>query len=259
MHRFFTDPKNVTIFPRDEATPETDPIGQIVILGDDFHHLIHVLRIAHDEQFEVCDGAGTDFICHIKEVFSEHLLAEIDAAVYSRGELPFKLTLFQGIPKGKKLDEIIQKGTELGYTDFVPFTAERTINRPKDAEFKKTLRRGRIAYEAAKQSGRGVIPAVEEPLSDVNAVAKMLAGYDLVLLAHVADSNPGLHTVLKAFGKTPENVAVIIGPEGGFTEIEILTLQNAGARVVSLGARVMRTETAGPAVGAMLAYAFGLV
>ena len=259
MHRFFTDPKNVTIFPRDEATPETDPIGQIVILGDDFHHLIHVLRIAHDEPFEVCDGAGTDFICHIKEVFPEHLLAEIDAVKYSRGELPFKLTLFQGIPKGKKLDEIIQKGTELGYTAFVPFTAERTVNRPKGADFKKTLRRGRIAYEAAKQAGRGMIPTVEEPLFDVNAVSKMLASFDLVLLAHVSEKNPGLHEVLQAFGKTPKNLAVIIGPEGGFTEIEVLTLQNAGARAVSLGDRVMRTETAGPALGAMLAYAFGLI
>ena len=259
MHRFFTEPKNVTIFPRDDTTPEMEPIGQIVIAGDDFHHLIHVLRIAHDERFEVCDGAGTDFICHIKEVLDDHLLAEIDIVNYSRGELPFKLTLFQGIPKGKKLDEIIQKGTELGYTSFVPFTAERTVNRPKNADFKKTIRRGRIAYEAAKQAGRGIIPSVEEPLADINAVAKMLAGYDLVLLAHVGEGNPGLHTVLQAFGKTPDNAAVIIGPEGGFTEIEVLTLQNAGARVVSLGTRVMRTETAGPALGAMLAYAFGLV
>lgn len=259
MHRFFTEPKNVTIFPRDDETPETDPIGQIVILGDDFHHLIHVLRIAHDEPFEVCDGAGTDFICHIKEVFSEHLLAEIDAVNYSQGELPFELTLFQGLPKGKKLDEIIQKGTEIGYTAFVPFTAERTVNRPKDADFKKTLRRGRIAYEAAKQARRGMIPTVEEPFSDVNAVAKVLSVYDLILLAHVSGGNPGLHDVIQAFGKTPKKVAVIIGPEGGFTEIEVLTLQNAGAKAVSLGSRVMRTETAGPAVGAMLAYAFGLV
>ena len=259
MHRFFTDPDNVTIFPRDDTTPETDPIGQIVISGDDFHHLIHVLRIAHDEPFEVCDGAGTDFICHIQEVFSEHLLAQIDAVDFSRGELPFTLTLFQGIPKGKKMDEIIQKGTELGYTAFVPFTAERTVNRPKDADFKKTLRRGRIAYEAAKQAGRGIIPTVEEPYPDVNAVGHALSAYDLVLVAHVSRDNPGLHEVLQSYGKTPKNAAVIIGPEGGFTEIEVLTLQKAGAIPVSLGARVMRTETAGPAMGAMLAYAFGLV
>lgn len=252
MHRFFVDPTQIA-----EMESDGNTVGEIIISGDDFKHITRVLRIDSKELFEVCDGQGNDYHCKIKKIEDQYLTAQIEAKQPSVGELPYQMTLFQGLPKGKKLDEIIQKGTELGYSKFIPFVSSRSVAEISSKENKKTERRCRIAYEAAKQSKRGKIPEVVFPLKSISETAEQIKNYELVLLAYENEHTQMLKDILQGRDTPPKNIAVIIGPEGGFSIEEVQAFVDAGASVVSLGNRILRTETAGPAAAAMLIYELG--
>jgi 16S rRNA (uracil1498-N3)-methyltransferase len=171
----------------------------------------------------------------------------------SRGETPeLGITLFQGLPKGTKMEVIIQKGVELGVCEVVPFSSLRAISQIKDKKDKKVERWQRIAYEAAKQSKRGIIPAIRLPQT-LTGVLKEVSCYDLMILAYEDEDRLTLKAALAAFEKKndvsrPLKIGVIIGPEGGFDPQEVAACKAAGVVSVTLGQRILRTETAGMVV-----------
>lgn len=247
MHRFFVTPDKINKIKE----------NSIVIDGEDFKHLTRVLRVSDHELFEVCDGAGTDYHCKITDRYDDHVVAAIEETMPSVGENPYAMTLFQGLPKGQKLEEIVQKGTECGITRFAPFESTYCVAKVKNAKqaAKKQTRLQRVAYEAAKQSKRGVIPDVTLPLK-FDALLTAVADYDLVLFAYEHESQTSFKQEMALQDKTTlQKIAVIVGSEGGFSPEEANALRGAGAVSISLGHRILRTETAGVVIASQLNYA----
>lgn len=232
MHRFFVSPKQIED-------------GCVTIEGEDFKHITKVLRLGNEESIEVCDGNGRDHIAVVEQVGKDSLTCHIAESRPSAGEnRSLHLTLFQGLPKGQKMESIIQKCVEVGVASVVPFSSKRTVVQLGDKKDKKAQRWQRIAYEAAKQSKRGRVPEICEPMP-LSKILDILDNYDLVLVAYEAEEEKMLKSVLMTLEFDPENVGVIIGPEGGFAPEEVEALEEAGAYSVSLGKRILRTETAG--------------
>lgn len=239
MHRFFVSPGQIED-------------GQVTIDGEDFKHITRVLRLRDDEAIEVCDGRGTDHIVMVETVGKDSLTGRILESRPSRGETDgLRVTLFQGVPKGQKMESVIQKCVEAGAASIVPFTSVRTVVKLGDKEEKKTRRWQRVAYEAAKQSKRGVVPHVAEATT-LSAVADTLDNYDLVLIAYEGEEKNSLKSVISSLEFDPERIAVIVGPEGGFAPDEVAMIEEAGGYSVSLGRRILRTETAGVVLLAQL-------
>ncbi|PKM58803.1 MAG: 16S rRNA (uracil(1498)-N(3))-methyltransferase [Firmicutes bacterium HGW-Firmicutes-4] len=240
MHRFFVEPDQIA-----EAS--------IVISGEDFKHITKVLRLGKDDEIEVCDGRGTDYRVVLNSPGDQTVSGSIIKQYPSRGETPeLFITLFQGLPKGTKMELIIQKGVELGVYEVVPFSSQRAIAQIKDKKDKKIERWQRIAYEAAKQSKRGIIPTIRLPQT-LTGVLKEVSCYDLMILAYEDEDRLTLKAALAAFEKKndvnrPLKIGVIIGPEGGFDPQEVAAGKAAGVVSVTLGQRILRTETAGMVV-----------
>lgn len=240
MHRFFVEPDQIA-----EAS--------IVITGEDFKHITKVLRLGKDDVIEICDGRGTDYQVALNSPGDQTVSGNIIKQYPSRGETPeLVITLFQGLPKGTKMEVIIQKGVELGVYEVVPFSSLRAISQIKDKQDKKIERWQRIAYEAAKQSKRGMIPAIRLPQT-LTEILKQVDDYDLMILAYEDENRLTLKAALEAFEKKNEvdkslKIGVIIGPEGGFDPQEVTACKAAGVVSVTLGQRILRTETAGMVV-----------
>ncbi len=236
MHRFFVEAKQVVD-------------GRVLIDGNDFNHISRVLRLSKGDEIEVCDGKKNDYRVRIENLFQDHLSGLITRTYPSLGENEnFAITLFQALAKGPKMEMIIQKNVELGIGKIYPFSAHRSIVEVGKKEAKKRERWQRIAYEAAKQSKRGIIPEIAELLT-VSQVVDQQKEFDLILLAYEGEKT-SLKQVLWEFEKkNPDleglSIAIIVGPEGGFETGEVEALIKAGARTVSLGKRILRTETAG--------------
>ena len=240
MHRFFVKPDQIS-----EAS--------IIISGEDFKHITKVLRLGKDDVIEICDGRGTDYQVALNSPGDQTVSGNIIKQYPSRGETPeLVITLFQGLPKGTKMEVIIQKGVELGVYEVVPFSSLRAISQIKDKQDKKIERWQRIAYEAAKQSKRGMIPAIRLPQT-LTEILKQVNDYDLMILAYEDENRLTLKAALEAFEKKNEvdkslKIGVIIGPEGGFDPQEVTACKAAGVVSVTLGQRILRTETAGMVV-----------
>jgi len=240
MHRFFVEPDQIA-----EAS--------IVISGEDFKHITKVLRLGKDDVIEVCDGQGTDYQVALNSPGDQAVSGRIIEQYPSRGETPeLVITLFQGLPKGTKMEVIIQKGVELGVYEVVPFSSLRAISQIKDKQDKKIERWQRIAYEAAKQSKRGMIPAIRLPQT-LTEILKQVNDYDLMILAYEDENMLTLKAALEAFENSQSadkrlKIGVIIGPEGGFDPQEVAACKAAGVVSVTLGQRILRTETAGMVV-----------
>lgn len=241
MARFFTDHA---------------PVGeQICLTGDDAHHIAKVLRMKIGDALTVCDCAGNDYACSLSAVTKEGAVCDVLGITPSEGEPKTAVTLYMGLPKGDKMDFIVQKAVELGAVRIVPFTAERSVSRPDARTLaKKCERWQKIAREAAMQCGRGMVPEIGEPLTQEQA-AKKAAACELALLLYENEWDTGIRAILA--GKTPESVALMIGPEGGFTLHEAETAKAAGLHSVSLGKRILRCETAPVAALAVVLYETG--
>lgn len=236
-----------------------------VISGEDARHISSVLRMAVGDELTLCDGRRTDFAAKIIEITGSQVTVQIINRQPSQTESPLELWLFQGLPKSDKLDSIIQKSVELGVARIIPVACERSVARvdTKDAP-RKVERWNKIAREAAKQCGRGQLPEVLAPLSFKAAIAKARTA-DLALIPWESEREQSLRTVIEAqatrladlmvSGQRPR-IAIMIGPEGGFSLDEIDLALAATVTPVTLGRRILRTETAGPAVLAMLGYQF---
>ena len=219
----------------------------------DIRHLTKVLRLGKGDTVEVSDSACWEYTAEIEEITeSEVLLRIVDKQAFAR-EPALLVTLFQGIPKAGKMENIIQKCVELGVYAIVPVFLERTVVVDKGNFRKKLDRWQKISDEAVKQCRRGLVPQIETPLAK-DGLLRRLQEYDLVLLPYENEQSRTLKDCLRELTERPRTVAVIIGPEGGFSAREAEAFIRAGAVSVSLGKTVLRTETAGMAALAMLMY-----
>ena len=229
----------------------------ITITGEDVNHIKNVLRLSIGDSITICDGAGKEYVCQIAELDKEHVYAEIVDINQNAAELPCKITLFQGMPKSDKMEFIIQKAVELGAAQIAPVMMKRTV--VKLEEKKKDKKRERyqmIAESAAKQSGRGVIPEILDFMTYGEAL-QYARTFDALLVPY--ESAEGItyaRTVIAQAAELPEGskIGIFIGPEGGFAKEEIDAAKEAGAKILTLGNRILRTETAGLAILSILMF-----
>ena len=227
-----------------------------ILITEDAHHIAHVLRMKPGDSLVVCDGQGTDFQTTIESISDQAVVCNIETKALSQAEPDIHITLFQGLPKSDKLEWILQKGTELGVSAFVPVEMQRSVARIEaKKEDRKTERLQKIIEAAAKQSARGVIPVVERACRLEQVIARM-AQYDLFLVPYEGALDRPLKGVLEALSVRPKKVAILIGPEGGIDPAEVEKLVQNGAVTVGLGQRILRTETAGPVAASLLLYHF---
>ena len=221
---------------------------RLVLDGAQSAHLAGSLRMRAGDMVTVCDGSGNDYGCRIVSV-SPAVELEVCYRQASGSEPPVKLFIYQAVPKGDKLATVVRMCTELGASGFVPVLSARCVSRP-DAKSaaKKAERLQKVALEAAQQSGRGIVPQVEPFTPFETAVRACTADKKIIFYE---GGGAGLGELL---GGAFESCAVLIGPEGGFEEEEVREAMEAGARSITLGRRILRTETAGMAVLAMLGY-----
>lgn len=216
-------------------------LSPVIMRGEDVKHMYSVLRLRPGDTVTLCDGRGHECEAELTAISKDSAELKAGPVRDSVSEPEHLITLFQCLPKTGKMETVIQKGTELGLHALVPAVSERCVALPgKDFE-KKRERYQKVAEEAAKQSRRGIIPAV---LPAVALDKADLSVFDTVLLAYEEEHTVSLKKALADAGK---NIALIVGPEGGFSEDEVRALQQKGAVSVSLGPRILRTETAGPA------------
>lgn len=242
MHKFFT-PKE--LFYENEAR----------ILGEDVKHIYRVLRLEEGEKVVINNLQGEEFLGRIAEITKTEVKVVIDEKLEVNNESPLEVYLFQGLPKAAKMDLIVQKGTELGFKEITPIITERVDVKLK-GEFKKLDRLERIALEASKQSKRTFIPKINSPIS-FKELEEELKLMDLVVVPYENAENFGVKALVKNIDKSIKKLGIIVGPEGGFEEEEINKLKDNGAYIVTLGPRILRTETAGFVCGSLLQYELG--
>jgi len=226
---------------------------KIIILGDDVAHITRVLRLGIDDEIICCDGMGNDYNVKITAITKKEIECTIVTESKADTEPNISVTLIQGVPKASKMDYIIQKTTELGISDIYPCSLARCVSKVEGD--KKTQRWQKIAQEASKQSGRGVVPTVHDPVSLSEAI-DILKDADISFVPYECQEESYLKPILTS--KTDiKSIAFLIGPEGGFDKSEIQLIEENGIAVVTLGKRILRTETAGEAVLSMIMYEIG--
>lgn len=229
--------------------------GQVTLDREDSHHLLRVLRARPGEPFTAV-AAGVAHRCELTGAAGGLAVGRVLASAPA-AEPAVQVTLFQGLAKGDKLEQVLQHGTELGLAALVPVACARSVVRlegPKAAQ--RQARWQRIAREAAQQARRGRVPEVA-PVQDWPAAAAQAAAFDLALVPWEARAGqPGLRERLQGL-RPGARVAVYIGPEGGLTAAEVEAAVAAGAHAVGLGPRILRTEVAGLAALAAILYAAG--
>ena len=241
MHHFFVNPEQVED-------------GLIRITGSDVNHIKNVLRIRQGEEMLVSDGTGRDYLCQAEEIAGQEVTVRILEIEEEGRELPSRIWLFQGLPKSDKMDLIIQKAVELGAFRIVPVATKNTVVKldPKKEEA-KVKRWQAIAESAAKQSKRSLVPRVSGIMTLKEAFDYVESqGFSVRLIPYEHEAGmDGTKTELDAAGPG-QDIAVFIGPEGGFDEREIELALSKGVRPISLGRRILRTETAGLALLSVL-------
>ena len=218
----------------------------ISIIDEDVNHIKNVLRLAIGEKIKICDKDNSkNYVSEIIEITNQEVKCAIVEEVEGEAEGNVELHIYQGLPKADKMELILQKGTELGVSKFIPVALKRCIVKldGKDA-VKKIERWQKITEVASKQSGRDIVPEVAN-IETINDICNKIGDYDLVMLAYELEENNYIKTELLKIKNTKENykIAIVIGPEGGIDEGEAIKLEEAGAKVVSLGKRILRTET----------------
>ena len=231
--------------------------SKVWIEGEDAHHIERVLRMRIGEEVLIVINRESQWLGEIDLITEGHVEVRLMAQQEGSAKQTIRVILYQGVPKSDKMDWIVQKATELGVAEICPIQMKRSVSRidKLDKAEKKQKRWQRIADEAAKQSKRLTIPTVKLPMG-FSEMVKEIPEDVQVLVAYEDEKKQGLHTQLKTLDQT-KPIAVIIGPEGGFEESEIQMLRDNGARIVGLGPRILRTETASLAFIAILQYECG--
>lgn len=242
MYKFFVEPSQI----QDK---------KIIITGSDFNHIKNVLRMKIGEEIAVGNGEdGREYRCGIEEYTEDEVICTLRFIKEDGVELPAKIYLFQGLPKADKMEWIVQKAVELGVYEIIPVAVKRCVVKLDERKAAAKINRWQgIAEAAAKQSKRGVIPRIHSVMNMQEAAA--YAGeMDVRLIPYeLADGMEHTKTVIESVRKG-ESIAVFIGPEGGFEESEIRMAQETGIEPITLGRRILRTETAGLTVLSWLMY-----
>ncbi|AZB43679.1 16S rRNA (uracil(1498)-N(3))-methyltransferase [Bacillus sp. FJAT-42376] len=235
MQRYFTD------------LPKHKISSFIQAEGDDFHHIVKVMRMREGDSVVWVTSDGEEALCTLMEPGNSEVKCSVKEWITENKELPVHIAIACGLPKGDKLDFIIQKGTELGAFSFIPFNAARSVVKLDDKKSKKkTGRWQKIAKEAAEQSYRNLIPAVYDPVS-IKELIQIAKDYDVKIAAYEEAAKNGEKS---RFAQALEQLSpgqtllVATGPEGGFTEAEMELLQENGFITAGFGPRILRTETA---------------
>jgi len=239
-HRFFV-PKNC-------ITPPT-----VQLPADVARQVNTVLRMQPGDKIVVLDNSGTAWQVKLTEVSKSAVRGQIVDQQSAAGEPKLHLTLYQGTLKAQKFEWVLQKGTELGVSRFVPTVCQRSVVRDRNALLKKQSRWQQIIREAAEQSGRGKLPVLHSVMSLAEALTATQPE-ELILMPWEEATDESLNTVLV---EPVTNIALFIGPEGGFSAAETTNAQRTGARLVTLGPRILRAETAGLAACAAIMYQAG--
>jgi len=228
---------------------------KITITGSDVNHICNVLRMEMGDWIVACNGQGTDYVSRIFSMDREKVVLQVEKVQETGTELQAKITLFQGVPKKDKMEFIIQKAVELGVYEIVPVFTKRCVVRPADEKKtrKKRERWQAIAEAAAKQCDRGIIPKVHLPvlLEEAFDMAKSLE-YNMIPYELQDGINQSREIVACACSQS--SVGIFIGPEGGFEAEEVEKAAVAGIKPVTLGKRILRTETAGMALLAIMMF-----
>ncbi len=243
---------------RTQLRSEPDGRKLVVFSGEDAHHLARVLRVKPGDLLTATDGQGRLYRLTVTALAAGTVSALVLGEEEDRTEPAVRITLYQSILKGEKMDWVLQKGTELGIAAFVPCLSLRTVARPEPELYsKKQERWQKIVTAAAKQSARGLIPTVR-PVTPWTELQELLAGHPAVV-AWEGERTFSLRTALDqlAVAGPPSELSLIIGPEGGLAPAEVEQLAAWGAVPVSLGPRILRAETAGPVTAALILYHFG--
>ncbi|MEH7275746.1 16S rRNA (uracil(1498)-N(3))-methyltransferase [Neobacillus vireti] len=230
--------------------------------GDDRHHLLKVMRMTIGDKIICVDPKGDTAICEIAKITDEHVVADVVQWIDEKSELPIFVTIASGLPKGDKLEWIIQKGTELGVREFIPFSARRSVVKWDDKKSAKKIDRWqKIAKEAAEQSHRGMVPEIISPMNFKALIANS-KDFDFKLAAYEEESRSGETSIFSATlerMKPGDSLLIVFGPEGGLAEEEVQLLQANDFVLCGLGPRILRTETAPLYALAAVSYHFELL
>lgn len=242
MYQFFVEPEQIQG-------------NKVMITGKDVNHIRNVLRMKVEEEISVSNGMdGKEYRCGIKELNEEEIICEVRFVKEEGVELPSKIYLFQGLPKADKMEWIIQKAVELGVYEIIPVAVKRAVVKLDERKAKnKILRWQGIAEAAAKQSKRGIIPRVQNVMSFREAIDYSQRADTKMIPYELAEGMEKTREVIGGL-QPGKDVAVFIGPEGGFFTEEIEDAIEAGIIPVTLGRRILRTETAGMTVLSIIMY-----
>lgn len=245
MPRFFVNPSDISS-------------GEASVTGEDARHITKVLRMRPGQTITLCDGCGTDYEASIVCCSADTVSAKILSSCTNASEPPVRVTLYQALPKSGKMEYIIQKCTELGIYKIIPCIMERCVVKLKGQSEvkKKTDRYQSVAYAAAKQSQRGIVPLIGEPVVFGDALCS-LKDYDLSFIPYEGESTVTVKHIFAA-AKNIKTAAFLIGPEGGISSSELDFIKKISVPTVTLGKRILRTETAGETVLSMMNYEFFL-
>lgn len=241
MDRFFVDKNNIDL-----------ENGTCIIEGEDVKHISKVLRCKVGEKLEICDKDNSEYVCEITDINKNQVDLNILQKNEIKRESDLKVKLYQGLPKSTKMEFILQKLTEVGVDEIILVSTKRSVVKVDDKkEGKKLERWERIIYEAAKQSKRGKIPTLRGVLSFDEALEDM-KNNDMNICPYENEKTVSIKSAIR--GADIDNIGIFIGPEGGFEEEEIETLQEIDSKVVSLGPRILRTETASVVASSIVLY-----
>ena len=241
MHHFF-------------VTPQQVKENEIIITGTDVNHIKNVLRMKSGEEVQISDGNNKKYLCEIVSMTGEEVHVALKEELTADTELPSNIYLFQGLPKSDKMELIVQKAVELGVFEIIPVATKRAVVKLDDKKaVKKVERWNGIAESAAKQSGRNIVPKVNEVMSYEEAI-RYAKALDIILIPYeLAEDMNQTRQVIE--GITPgQSVGIFIGPEGGFDASEVEYAITQGAEAITLGKRILRTETAGLTTLSILMY-----
>ena len=223
---------------------EADAVREdgVHITGSDAHHIARALRMAVGEEITVCAQGAKELLCRLERIRDDEVLASVLEESAGHAESPVGITLYMAYPKGDKLELVVQKAVELGASRITPFISERCIRRPKPEKLSSERERlSRIAQEAAKQSGRGILPEVLMPLS-FDEMLERATEDPIALFCYEGEGTEPIRAQLS--GERPARLSVIVGSEGGFSGEEAEAARRAGCKLTGLGPRILRCETA---------------
>ena len=231
---------------------------KITIQGEDVNHIINVLRLKKQDELNICNIDNSEnYIAQIEQISKTQIMCQIIEKMDSNAESNVEVSIYQGLPKSDKMELIIQKSVELGVKQIIPLEMKRCVVKLNDKDkLKKVERWNKIAEVAAKQSGRDLIPKICD-IKNITQIINDFSKYDLVLLCYENEKNTFLKDVLKNIEHSFNiKIAVIIGPEGGIDISEVENMKQNGAKIISLGNRILRTETVALSILSIIMYEF---